>query len=91
MDLNRLGTGKVQIAAFRGSSSTGFVLDYPSPKEAREALSALGFSTKEIDGRLEILSELSPKEVLHFAPREISDEILGSSGFRISEPENWDT
>jgi hypothetical protein len=83
VDVNKLNTGKVQIAAFRGSSSSGFVLNYPSPKEAREALIALGFPTKELDNKFEILSELGPKEVLHFTPREISDEILASTGFRI--------
>ena len=83
VDINRLKSGKVQIAVFRSQQSNGFALDYPSPNEARGVLLALGIDLGEVDRTLEVLAEIGPKEPLHFPPQEISAEVLRSQGFRV--------
>jgi len=83
VDINKLNSGKVQIAVFRFPQSTGFVLDYPSPKEAREVLLALGIDPGQVDRTLQVLMEIGPKEPLHFPAQEISDDVLHAHGFRV--------
>ncbi len=83
VDVNKRTNGKIQIAVFRSIHSGGFVLDYPSRKEAREVLIALALPVKDIDDKLELLAEIGPREVLHFAPQEISDDALQAQGFRV--------
>jgi hypothetical protein len=83
VDINRLRRGKVQVRVLRSPRSHGFVLDYPSPKEAKEVLLALGIDLAEIDRTLKVLAEIDPKEMLHFPPQEISDDVLRTQGFRV--------
>jgi hypothetical protein len=83
VDINKLRRGKVQIAVLRSRRSRGFVLDYPSPEEAREVLLGLGIDLAEIDRTLKVLAEIGPKETLHFPPQEISDDVLHTHGFRV--------
>lgn len=83
IDLNKRTNGKIQVCAIRSIHSGGFPLEYPSPQEARKALVALGLPVTDIDSKLELLEDIGPKELLHFQPQEISDEVLLSLGFRV--------
>lgn len=83
VDITKLRRGKVKIAVLRSRRSPGVVLDYPSPKEAREVLLASGIDLAEIDRTLKVLAEIDPKETLHFPPQEISDDVLRTQGFRV--------
>jgi hypothetical protein len=83
VDINKLPSGRVQIAVFRPTSSNGFSLTYPNPQAARDVLLALGLPPRQIEDHLSLLAEIGPIEVLHFAAQEISDEVLAAQGFRI--------
>ncbi len=81
VDINKLNSGRVQIAVFRPEQSAGPVQTYASPNEAKTVLLAFGLPGVEIDEQLEILSEIGPQELLHFGKREIADDVLHTHGF----------
>ena len=81
IDINKLKSGKVQISIFRAGQSSGSVQTYPSPTEAETVLLALGMPAETIDRQLEILSEIDPKELLHFGPHYVLDDVLSAHGF----------
>jgi hypothetical protein len=83
IDINKLNSGKIQLALFRRHQSSGFVVDFQSATEARTALIAFGIDQVRIEGTLELLDEIGAKEVLHFPEQELNDDALRASGFRI--------
>jgi len=83
VDIDKRTNGAIQICVIRSIHSGGFVKDYPTVKDARDVLIALGLPITDIDSKLKLLEELGSKERLHFQAQEISDDVLKAQGFRV--------
>jgi hypothetical protein len=82
-DINKLKSGRIQIAAHRTSSSNGYALTYQSPKEATEVLLALGFDQKIVNQAFATIDEFNygPQERYSLPEIVVTDELVRQNGF----------
>jgi hypothetical protein len=81
INMNKLNSGKIQVAVYRAEQSAGPVQEYSSSIEAEKVLLGLGIPTETVTQQLDLLAEVGPKELLRFSPMEVLDEVLHSHGF----------
>jgi len=81
IDINKLKSGRVQISLRRIELSAGHAQTYPSPVEAKAVLLGLGMPDATVDEKLEVLSGVGSKELLHVGQFNIADDVLSVHRF----------
>lgn len=83
IDIKSLDGGKIHVCGSTPRAKADFGQTYLSLVHAREALAALGIDQKEIDGTLQLLSEVGNNRPLHFLVRDIPQKVLSDNGFKL--------
>jgi alkylhydroperoxidase family enzyme len=81
--VNRLNNGIVEIDVARVGPHLGAVVMYPSTARARAVLLALGFTEKEVDSRLRLLTDHGANERLPLPQADLPLGALWAQGFKV--------
>jgi hypothetical protein len=87
--LNRMNSGRMQLACVRctnesGGIGTGYALKPYAPdagEELKGVLGALGVGGEIIASKMELLSAVSPGELVKVAELDVSGDVLRANGF----------
>ena len=84
-DVNRMNSGRIQIAAHRAPTSNGSVQTYESPKEATEVLLALGYELNAVEEAFATIKEFNYGQYERYSLPEIhvEDQLVRQHGFVI--------
>jgi hypothetical protein len=82
IDVNKMKSGRAQIAMFRDGQSNGFVQTYPSLDDAKGVLLMLGLPPERVLRKIDLLTEdFGPEEPLTIAVQDIPDDLIRQHGF----------
>jgi len=83
ISVSHLANSRVEIRVARPQHDSNDAQEYPTEKETRTALLALGIGEEAINSHLKLLAQMGANEQLKFPPMDVPQDALLSRGFRL--------